>query len=190
MSTRRQDFAEPIETGRVRLRAVQPEDASAIARLMTSTVSRWLASWPYPLTEEAARELIVRWRTAVAERRAFQRVVERQSDAMPMGWISVSREEADPRRGGMGYWLNEAFQGQGYMAEAATVAVEAAFNILDLDVIEAGAQCENAASFAIMRRLGMTPAQEKMVWASTRNRDEVCLFYEVTRDAFSRRGAM
>jgi ribosomal-protein-alanine N-acetyltransferase len=97
MSTKRQDFAEPIETGRVRLRAVNPEDASAIARLMTLAVSRWLASWPYPLTEEAACERIERWRTAVAERRAFQCAVERQSDAMLMGWISVSREETDPR---------------------------------------------------------------------------------------------
>jgi RimJ/RimL family protein N-acetyltransferase len=90
----------------------------------------------------------------------------------------------------MGYWLNEAYQGQGYMAEAATAAVEAAFKILDLDVIEAGAQLENVASFAIMRRLGMTPAQEKMIWASTRSRDELCLFYEVMRDTFSRRGTM
>jgi hypothetical protein len=42
-----------IETQRVSLRCVQEDDARIVATLMTPTVSRWLASWPSRITEEA-----------------------------------------------------------------------------------------------------------------------------------------
>ena len=103
-----------------------------------------------------------------------------------MGWIRVSRIEASPVRGELGFWLGEAYHGHGYMTEGAVVAVAAAFHHLNLDAIEGGAQPDNAASFAVMRRLGMEPAGERVVWASARGRDELCIFYSVTRDRFSR----
>ena len=53
----------------------------------------------------------------------------------------------------------------------------------DLNVIEAGAQPENAVSFAVMRWCGMTPAGERMVFAPARERDELCLLYEKVRPA-------
>src|SRR5262249_26566978 len=107
---------------------------------MTPGVSRWLATWASPMTDEDARARIARWQEAVRARRAFQRVIERRSDGAFVGWISISRSAEDPKRGTMGYWLVEECQGQGYMSEAATAAVAAAFDALDLEVVEAGAQ--------------------------------------------------
>ena len=82
----------------------------------------------------------------------------------------------------LGYWLGAAHQGHGYMREAAPAAVAAAFGRLGLEVVEAAAQPENAASFAVLRSCGMVPAGECMVLASARGREELCLRYEIQRE--------
>jgi RimJ/RimL family protein N-acetyltransferase len=80
--------------------------------------------------------------------------------------------------------MGEAYHGHGYMTEAARAAFGVAFTHLDLDVIEAGANPLNTPSLAVIRRLGMTRACERIMWASSRGRNERCVFYELTRETF------
>ena len=108
-------------------------------------------------------------------------VIERRSDAAIVGWMVLRRDPDDPRRGALGYWIGELFQGQGIAREAAISLIQAGFARLDLDVIEAGAQTGNAASLAVMRACGMVEAGTRLVHASARDRDELCLFYELWR---------
>ena len=49
-------MVDPIETARLRLRAVADGDAPIVSQLMTHAVTSWLASWPSPVTERFARE--------------------------------------------------------------------------------------------------------------------------------------
>ena len=177
---------ETIDTERTTLRCIQRDDAAAIVTLMTPSVSRWLAAWPSPITEEAVIAKIIEARTAIANRQALHFLIERRSDRTPMGWIRISRVIDRPRRGDLSYWLNDAYHGRGYASEAAVAAIAAAFDHLDLDDIEAGAQPENVASFAVMRRLGMEFFEERMVWASARGRNELCVFYLISRERLSR----
>jgi RimJ/RimL family protein N-acetyltransferase len=50
-------------------------------------------------------------------------------------------------------------------------------------VIEAGAQPENAASIAILRKLGMQCTGMRRDYAPVRNRDETCVYFELSRPA-------
>lgn len=52
------DLFQPIETARLRLRCVAPQDAEATSALMTQAVSNWLASWALPFTPQMARHRI------------------------------------------------------------------------------------------------------------------------------------
>ena len=171
----------PIETDSLRLRCVRQGDAPATSRLMTAAVSQWLASWPVPFTMSMSVERIARAREASFGRRAAPFVAERRTDGAFLGWISVNRAADDPTRGIFAYWLGEVFHGRGYMREAGPAVLAAAFDYLDIDVIEAAAKPENAASFAVMRRCGMVPAGDRMVFAVSRNRHEFCLVYEIKR---------
>lgn len=56
-----------------------------------------------------------------------------------------------------GYGLNEAYQGQGYMTEAARVLLEWAFSQKDVYAVEAETLPDNAASQAVLRKLGFKP---------------------------------
>ena len=149
--------------------------------MMTPPVSRWLASWPAPFTAEMAAERIAAAAQANADGRALLFVIERRQDAAPVGWIGVVRDQPVGDRGILGYWLGEAHQGHGYMREAAPAAMAAAFARLGLEMVEAAAQPENAASFAVMHACGMQPAGECMVFAPARGREELCLRYEAVR---------
>ena len=169
-----------VETARLALRCVQVADAQATAALMTPEVGRWVARWPTPFTTAMAAERIEQSRTAAAAGNALPFAIVERASAALIGWITVHRDAADTRRGSFGYWLGEAYHGQGYMREAAPAALRAGFDRLDLDVIEAGAQPGNDASIAVMRACGMTPIGTRMVPAPARGRDELCHMFEIT----------
>jgi len=177
----------PLGTERLRLRCVRPDDAAQVSRLMTPAVSRWLASWPVPFTPEMAAERIAAAREAAEMGRLLPFAIERRFDGVLLGWISVTRDAKDDRRGALGYWLGEEHQGYGYMREAAAVVVAAGFDRLGLKVIEAGAQPGNVDAFAVLRGCGMTPTGGRTVFAPARGHDELCLFYEAARPCPGRR---
>lgn len=171
----------PVETPRLRLRCVRTDDARPVSSMMTPAVSRWVATWPVPFTVEMALERIAAARRAAKDRTALPFAIERKSDGVLLGWVGVTRESPNDRSAMLGYWLGEEWHGQGYMREAAVTAVATAFEWLGLEVIEAAAQLENAASLAVLRSCGMTSVGERMIHAAARGRDERCLLYEVRR---------
>ncbi|MDO9162083.1 MAG: GNAT family N-acetyltransferase [Methylococcaceae bacterium] len=179
------DLFEAIDTPRTRLRCPDVNDATDIAKLVTPEVSRWLAAWPAPITEAMVVARILRARLEITEGSALHFLVERLEDRALMGWIRISRNETQPGIGDLGYWLNEAYHRCGYASEAAAQALAIGFERLELENIESGAQLENTASFAVMRKLGMEPCGERLIWAETRHREEVCLFYSVHRDRYN-----
>ena len=171
----------PLTTPRLVLRCPESRDAGPISRLMTPGVARWVGTWAYPFTMPMAEERIVGARAWAAEHKAAPFAVTRKDDGAFMGWIGVTRTAPD--RGTLGYWLGEGFHGHGFMREAGPVALRAAFDWLDVPVIDAVAQLANAASFAVMKASGMVHVDDRLVFAPSRNVDEMCGVYEARRGA-------
>jgi ribosomal-protein-alanine N-acetyltransferase len=176
---------EPLETTRLLLRCVAEEDAGPTAELMTPEASRWIASWPVPFTHMMAIERIKAAREQAYAGMMLPFAIIEKATAELIGWITLNRDHANFRCGSLGYWLGENHHGKGYMRELATMVLEAGFKLLDLDIIEAGAQPENVASFAIMRACGMQAAGDGMVYAPARGREEFCVFYEIKRPIYA-----
>ena len=170
-----------IVTERLRLRPLRLDDAEPTAAMMCEAVSRWTGSWTPDMSPSDVLDRIKRHRAAETEGRGVMRAIEGGSDGALMGWIGVDLIDAETRRGVLGYWLGEAFWGRGFAGEAAAAMVGDAWDRLDLQVIEAGAQPENAASIAILRRLGMAETGFRSAFASARGRDEVCAYFEIRR---------
>lgn len=176
-----------IETPRLRLRCAEPRDAGALAAMMTEAVSRRLASWPVPYTPPMALDRIAGVRMAAAQRRSLPLVLERRSDGAVLGWISASRAPGDDTTALLTYWLGEAYQGHGYMREAAPAAVDHAFALMDVARIRAAVQADNAASLSVVRLLGMAPLGEGRIWCPARGQEESCLWFELPRPATAAR---
>lgn len=175
-----------IHTATLRLRCMEHADSAALAALLSPDIGRELASWPYPTTPAMMKARVESVLGPAYRGDSLPCVIERRSDAAIVGWMVLRRDRDDRRRGALGYWVGEAFQGKGIARAAAISLIEAGFSRLDLDVIEAGAQIGNAGSFAVMRACGMVEAGARSVYASARDRDEPCLFYELRRSGSSR----
>src|SRR5260221_13801381 len=173
--------SEPLEAARLQLRCVAAGDAAATAALMTPEVSRWVAYWLVPFTADMATARIETMRQLAFKGDALPLAIVAKPRGGLIGWVTLDRDGKDRRRGSLGYWLGERYQGKGYMKEVAPVVLAAGFKLLDLDVIEAAAQPENVGSFAIMQACGMRPVGEGMVYAPAREREEPCCFYEIER---------
>ncbi len=174
-----------IDTPRLILRCVAEHDAEHLSALMSPGVSRWVASWTSPLPVDKARGLIARARKAAEDGKALPMIVERKSDGAVVGWIAVNG--GPEAKGTFGYWLGEAFHGQGFMREAAPIALAHGFQRLGLVLIGAGAQLGNAASLAVMKACGMRHIDDRMIYAPSRERDELCAWYEITAAEFAAR---
>lgn len=178
----------PIVTPRFRLRCPIPADAPALSALMTGSVSEGLASWPVPYTPSMALERIVQARHAAGVGTALPCAIILQESSVLAGWAALNRVEDEPHRGELSYWVGADYQGQGYAAEAVAALLRAGFNRLGMSMIEAGAQLANMASFAVMRACFMSRADERLVYAPSRGRDEPCLFYRLSRADAARLG--
>ena len=170
-----------LRTERLILRPLTPGDAGPTARIMSPAIARWTGSWTGSETPDQVGERIARNLEAERAGRSFVRVAVRTRTAELIGWIGVVRLDAEPARGSLGYWIGEAWFGQGYAKEAARAAVDAAWDALDLKVIEAAAQVPNLASHAILRGLGMRHMGQRDEFATARSAADLCDWYELRR---------
>jgi ribosomal-protein-alanine N-acetyltransferase len=165
------------------LRPLTPDDAAATADLITPGVSRWTGSWPEQVTPQAAGERIARTLAASAAGLSLFRVMERSEDNALMGWIGLTRAAPDARVASLGYWIGEPFWGRRYVGEAARAFLDVAWAEWDIGAVEAEIQLGNAASLAIARRLGMEEIGERLVYASARDRRDLCKAFRLERPA-------
>ncbi len=169
------------KTERLELRLLHPDDATEVSKIMTPSVSKWLSSWPEYISEQDARRKIAKYQKNTEDKKALTVAIYRQEDNLFIGSLSVGVKPNSPSVGIIGYWVGEEYQGKGYLGEILNDFVNLAFTYLGITTLEAGAQIENHASFAIMKKMGMKPIGKKSIYVSSRDRDEEVLFYGMTR---------
>jgi len=145
-----------IETPRLTLRPVEPDDALPTARLVTADIAANLSTWPSPLTPEGALARIAEARALRAERAAIDfAILERASGAL-LGWIGLGLVEARTAR--LGYWLGGEFRSRGLMKEAAAAALPRGAEFLSAEAVTALVLPHNAPSIAVLDSAGFTAA--------------------------------
>lgn len=154
-----------IETPRLLLRLAEPGEASRLVEYLQRNRAH-LAAWePDPLpgsfTEAHWRERLAQMRREEDEGRQvrvylFER--EKGSQGRVVGTIGISNIV----RGAfwsahVGFALDHALEGRGYMREALEAMIGYAFGPLNLHRLEANHQPHNLRSAALLRRLGFVP---------------------------------
>ncbi len=137
---------------------------------------------------EKAGELISGALVGLAGGQVLPMVIATKADDGIIGWFRLERSETDPEVMELGYWIGEEFQGKGYAMEAAKAAIQAAFEQLGAEAVEAGAQPANATSHRLLKKLGMHEIGERSVYAPARQRYGICRFWRIERDELLRLG--
>ncbi len=147
------DFPE-IETERLILREIMPEDAPAIFALFADPlVTRYYDLYPYADIEQA-QELIDFFDQGFEMERSIRWGIARKEDNLLIGtcgfvWLRQYRGE-------IGYELASAYWRHGYMYEAIEAILEFGFEQIGLNRIEALVMVENGASAGLLRALGFS----------------------------------
>jgi ribosomal-protein-alanine N-acetyltransferase len=117
----------------------------------------WEPEWPKNSTSRDYymsywRRLCRRW----AQDREYAFLVCLKKNGALLGGITVTdiRREAT-QAATLGYWMGAPYAGQGYMKEAAKIAIDFAFRDLQLHRLEATCMPENEPSLKLLYGIGM-----------------------------------
>jgi len=143
----------PIETRRLRLRALRESDAKDLFAIFSDPkVTRYWGAAPWT-TLEPAREMIAADLGSVV-RTHLRLGVERRADARLLGTCTLFNFHEACRRAEVGYGLGRYAWGQGYMLESLSALLQYGFDVLNLHRVEADIDPRNESSSRILERLG------------------------------------
>ena len=148
-----------LESCRLRQRAVQETDIKELHRLWTdSEVRKYLWDNQIISLELAAETIRASLRSAETEGLGMWMLFKKDCGNFS-GFCGLRRALGRPDIE-LIYGLWPRWWGQGLATEACQVTIHWLFQTRGIDRVIAGANEDNAASFAVMRRLGMTPLED------------------------------
>jgi RimJ/RimL family protein N-acetyltransferase len=136
-------------TPRLLLRPGFPEDAPALAGIMSDKIARNLAVVPWPYTLRDAEAFLASPRDPVLP----SLLIFERTEAAPqlIGACGLGRRPSGAVE--MGYWIARPFWGRGYATEACGALIDIA-RTLGLDSLEASHFIDNPASARVLDKLG------------------------------------
>lgn len=148
-----------LETPRLRLRELEPEDLDLVAAMVGDPeVMRF---YPKVLDREGAKGWLDRQIARYANDGYGLWLVESKGSGEPIGQagLTVQLVEGSPERE-IGWMLHRRFWGNGFATEAAAAVRDLAFTTWDLPYVGSLIRPENTPSQAVARRIGMRPTRE------------------------------
>jgi [ribosomal protein S5]-alanine N-acetyltransferase len=145
-----------IETTRCRLRAPTADDILHVFSATRYPGFNDGMLWDAPETSAELEAPLALALKAWAGGEAYSFTIDRRSDNVFLGRISIRPVSADVERWDIGFWLHPLHQGVGYMREAAGAVLEFGFERLEASAIEACYATWNRASERVLRSIGMT----------------------------------
>jgi ribosomal-protein-alanine N-acetyltransferase len=143
-----------LQTARLRLRPFASPDADALYVLQSN--AHVLRYWDSPPWTERSRadDFLAKCKLMAEEGTGVRLAMDRLSDNAFIGWCTLTRWNREFRSASIGYCLDDAVWGQGYMPEATSALLQWGFDTLDLNRVQGEVDTRNAASARVLEKLG------------------------------------
>lgn len=142
-----------LETDRLRLRPLAPDDTDFMFRLLTDPrVTQYTMDVP-PATREQARDLIDYYLGPQGETENRWGIWHK-ADSRLIGTCGFHKWNEQHKRAEIGCDLSPDYWGQGYMAEALQEAIRNGFEQMELNRIEAIVYVKNGPCIRLLERIG------------------------------------
>jgi len=116
----------------------------------------------------------------------FEWLLKAGEPQAPIGWISLRVNDRTPRVGEVGYSLIMDARGKGYASEALGAVIDEAFEMADLDEVQACIVPENGSSRSVLDRTGFREERLLRSGAVIRGRHVDVLLFTLTRASWDR----
>lgn len=143
-----------IESKRLILREWEYSDIKDLVEgLNNINVSKWMASIPFPYTENDAKSFIKYAKAQDINKHIYLAIVLKENNKV-IGGTEISNIDKRNGTAGGGIWLNENYQKNGYGTEAFCIRNRYIFDELNLRRIENGYFKDNEKSHKMQLKLG------------------------------------
>ncbi len=143
-----------LETERLVLREMQPEDAFAIFQIFSDEEVMKYYDMEAFTSIEQAEAMIERQQTRFAQKERFRWGITLKDEDVVIGTGGYVAWDKQQHLGGIGYDLARAYWQQGIMTEAVAAMVRFGFEEMGLNRIEAMVMPDNSASARLLQKLG------------------------------------
>ncbi|MCM3900480.1 MAG: GNAT family N-acetyltransferase [Pyrinomonadaceae bacterium] len=143
-----------INATRVSLRWISEQDVDALYRIFSNTEVMRYWSTPPLADRNAAVDLLQEIHDGFRKQAVLKWGIARRADDALIGTATLFNLNLDNHRAEIGYCLDRAQWGKGYMNEALQALLAYAFDELALHRIEADVDPRNSASLKTVERLG------------------------------------
>ena len=143
-----------INASRVSLRWISEQDVDALYRIFSHTEVMRYWSTPPLVDRNAAVGLLHEIHDGFQRRTLLKLGIARRTDDALIGTTTLFNLDFSNHRAEIGYGLDRAHWGNGYMHEALQALLVYAFDVLALHRIEADVDPRNSASIRTVERLG------------------------------------
>ncbi len=174
----------PLRTERLVLRPLAADDAEAVHRLVNDwEVVRMLTRLPFPYPRDLADQWIASTKKQMAEGSAYHLAItgDENGQEMLIGCVGVRLDDA-PGAADLGYWVGRRFWGHGVATEAAGRVASWALANLAIERVRAKVLLDNAASAAVLRRLGFRETGKDTEEVLARGGQQPVTVFEAGRD--------
>jgi [ribosomal protein S5]-alanine N-acetyltransferase len=140
----------PMRTPRLRLEPPHEAHLPALVEIHKRNETQFFGKMP-----RIIRRVVDARRWLVVSARAQRYVIVLAATHEPIGMISLSNIDGAPLESAtLGYWIDHAHTGHGYVREAATRMLKHAFGPLKLHRVEANIEPSNRRSIRVINALG------------------------------------
>jgi RimJ/RimL family protein N-acetyltransferase len=144
-----------MRSARLLLEALQPDDVPSLVSLAGDpSIADTTISVPHPLDARVAHDWLTSLAQTVALGAAEHFAIRESAGAPLVGMVSLRSIDREHEEVELSFWIGRPFWGRGYATEAASAAVEHAFDVLGLNRIVAHHMVRNPASGRVLARLG------------------------------------
>lgn len=143
-----------LSTARLKLRPLGPQDATPLFVMYSD--AQFMRYWSFPVMRrfEQAVDYVARRVQGSGADIEIVWAIELEATREVIGICSLFNLEMASTRAEIGFGLQNAFWGKGYMSEAARAVIDCAFDVLGLHRLEAETDPRNVASARVLERLG------------------------------------
>ena len=145
-----------LTTDRLVLRQLEMKDDHEIFFLRSDqTVNKYLVA-PIARSIQDARDFIEKINSAITNNESIYWAISVKNDNKLIGTICIWNIERDESKAEIGYVLDPAHSGKGYMNEALATVIEYGFRQMKLKSLDAVLPPENKKSIVLLERNGFT----------------------------------
>jgi RimJ/RimL family protein N-acetyltransferase len=146
-----------LETKRLRLRALEPSDASTIQQAANERkIADTMISLPFPYPVGEAERYLAKQQIRQQSRQSITYIIEGKVKRNFLGLIEVRDINIEHFQAELSFWIVVKEWGKGYMSEAVQAILRYGFEILELNRLYAYHMLRNQATSRVLAKNGFT----------------------------------